>query len=233
MRVLVTRPEPANQDTAARLKAEGHDPILMPLLRFEVIAQPLPDLAGFTAIALTSANAVKALEQREDLPHLTHLQVFAVGGKTSSAAKSAGFEKIKNAQGTVAELAEMIINRGPGRLFYPAAMHRARDLEALLETGKTRVHTLDVYQMKMLEAVDLPIVTEAVDCVSFYSQRTARAFIKLSRKPLADAYLCLSENVAAPLRRAGLENIHVADAPNQDAMMKALLPLAPNQTNSD
>ena len=40
MRLLVTRPEPDNERTAAALREKGHDVLLAPMLRIE----PVPDV---------------------------------------------------------------------------------------------------------------------------------------------------------------------------------------------
>ena len=60
MRLLLTRPEPDAQRTAAALRAQGHDVIIAPLLRIE----PAPDAeigtGPWAAILITSANAAPA-----------------------------------------------------------------------------------------------------------------------------------------------------------------------------
>ena len=38
MRLLVTRPEPDNERTAAALRAQGHEVLLAPLLHIEAVA---------------------------------------------------------------------------------------------------------------------------------------------------------------------------------------------------
>ena len=38
MRLLITRPEPDNERTAAVLRAQGHDVLLAPLLHIESVA---------------------------------------------------------------------------------------------------------------------------------------------------------------------------------------------------
>ena len=46
MAVLVTRPEPDNEATAAALRAKGLEVLLSPVLRFEAVAFEIdPDLA--------------------------------------------------------------------------------------------------------------------------------------------------------------------------------------------
>ena len=58
-RLLVLRPEPGASATAGRARTLGLDPVLMPLFEIEPIAWTAPDPAGFDALLLTSANAVR------------------------------------------------------------------------------------------------------------------------------------------------------------------------------
>src|SRR5262245_8307399 len=89
MRVLVTRPEPDGERTAAKLRALGHDVMLAPLLRVETVDA---DLDGtWDAVALTSMNAVRAVAGRPGLERVLACPVFAVGGRTADAAFAQGF----------------------------------------------------------------------------------------------------------------------------------------------
>ena len=56
MRLLVTRPEPDGERTAAKLRARGHEVMLAPLLRIETVDADLDGV--WHAVAVTSANAL-------------------------------------------------------------------------------------------------------------------------------------------------------------------------------
>src|SRR5712672_914868 len=96
MRLLVTRPEPAGARTAARLRALGHDVILMPVLRVELVPNPELGDGPFGALILTSANAVQALAQHRRLSELQILPAYAVGRRTAEAARAHGFAPISS-----------------------------------------------------------------------------------------------------------------------------------------
>src|SRR5258706_13702250 len=106
MRLLVTRPEPAAARTAARLRACGHDVILMSVLQIEFVSDP--DLGGgsFDALVLTSANAVQALARHKRLGDLQTLPVYTVGRRTAEAARALGFAPI-SADGNQHDLAAL------------------------------------------------------------------------------------------------------------------------------
>lgn len=57
-RVLVTRPEPAAAQTAAKLRAAGYEPVLLPLSRTVALSFTVPDEV-FDALTITSANAFR------------------------------------------------------------------------------------------------------------------------------------------------------------------------------
>ncbi len=66
MAVLVTRPHPDDEATAAGLRARGFEVLLAPMLRFEPVAFHDDMDARYGAVIVTSANALRGIE-----PHLT------------------------------------------------------------------------------------------------------------------------------------------------------------------
>ena len=64
MAVLVTRPHPDDEATAAALRARGFDVLQAPVLRFESV--PFRDGmdARYGAVIVTSANALRGIEPR-------------------------------------------------------------------------------------------------------------------------------------------------------------------------
>ena len=61
MRLLVTRPEPNAERTAAVLRARGHDVVAAPILRIETLADAALGHGPWAAILLTSTNAASAI----------------------------------------------------------------------------------------------------------------------------------------------------------------------------
>src|ERR1700754_986907 len=108
MAVLVTRPQPDADATAAALQKKGVGVSLAPMLRFEAV--PFQDDADmrYGAIILTSANALRGIEPQltdpKRLKRLLKLPVFAVGDHTAAAARDAGFAKVISAKSDAAGL---------------------------------------------------------------------------------------------------------------------------------
>lgn len=235
--MLVTRPEPDATDTAGRLAALGIEPVKLPLLRFDVLNTSLPDAKGFAAIAVTSANALRALERRGVLSRYLGLPLHAVGDRTAAAARDLGFTDVRSAAGSFADLVEQLAHaRLAGPVFYPAGREISGDLARSLAPFGKMVITAPVYAMAPAEAVDPSVVTQMregmIGAVLVYSRRTADSFVRLVSPEIAPAVrarlgmLCLSEAVAAPLIDAHFVRIALADHPSEEAMMGLALSFA-------
>jgi uroporphyrinogen-III synthase len=87
-RLLVLRPQPGASATAERARSLGLDPALIPLFEIEPLEWTAADPAGFDALLLTSANAVRF--GGDELKSLLPLPVHAVGAATAEAACEAG-----------------------------------------------------------------------------------------------------------------------------------------------
>ena len=73
MAILVTRPRPDGEATAALLRAKGFTVLLAPMLRFEPVAFHDDPDAHYGAVIVTSANALRAIEAKLEGSHLLKL----------------------------------------------------------------------------------------------------------------------------------------------------------------
>lgn len=242
-KVLVTRPQPDAEDTAARLRALGLEPIVAPLLEMQLRTVELPDASTFAALVLTSANALRALEQQGTLDRYVHLPVFTVGDRTAAHARDAGFENVTSADGGFEDLVTLLTGQQiNGPIFYPVGVHVAHDLADALKPAGLDVQPLPVYDMQPVDAlpdaVAADIESGALSAVLHYSRRTAEIFCRLAAERLAPTarggltMLCLSENVAAPLMENRYPRINLADYPSEEAMMAVALSFARDQIRS-
>lgn len=114
MAILVTRPQPDNEATAASLRVRGFDVLLAPMLRFEPIALPDESDTDYAAVIITSANALRAVESQPAGRRLRDLPLFAVGDRTASAARKAGFGTVISAGGDGADLRDLVVAKVQG-----------------------------------------------------------------------------------------------------------------------
>lgn len=237
VRMLVTRPEPDASETAARLNALDIETVIEPLLIAETLQTTLPDAAGFAALAVTSASALRALHDRGDLPRLLKLPLYAVGDRTAGAARRFGFAEVHSARGNFDDLVGLLARAGiDGPILYPAARHQAGDLGKALAPHGIMVITTPVYAMRPAGALS-PTTRASLDtgdiaAALFYSRRTAETFADLA-SGLGDrarlSVLCLSEAVAEPLVAAHFVRVSLADHPSEEAMMGLALSFARDQ----
>src|SRR3954471_14682097 len=109
MAVLVTRPEPDNETTAAALRAKGLAVLLAPMLRFEPVAFHDDADARYGAVVVTSANALRGIESHLRGHRLLELPLFAVGEHTAAAARTAGFTCVISANGDGTSLRDCVL----------------------------------------------------------------------------------------------------------------------------
>ena len=178
--ILVTRPAPEGEATAALLAARGWTPLLAPMLRIRPVAADLPE--EIAAIALTSGNAIPVLPAR-----LLGVPLFAVGDATAARACAAGFTDIRSAGADAAALADLIAAEAPaGTLLLAVGEGRGERLEeSLAARGRTVVRRA-VYAADPAEALP-PAAADAlragrVAVALFFSAETARVFVRLGRE---------------------------------------------------
>lgn len=235
--MLVTRPEPDAASTAERLRALDLVPVLCPLMECAVLPTSLPDSAGFAALAATSANALRALEERGAIARFRDVPVYAVGERTAAEAKRLGFARVVSAGGSLGELAALLAHALlPGPVFYPVARHQSGDLGRSLAPFGVMVVAARVYEMRPRESLPEFIIealeARTIGAALFYSRRTAEIFVALAKGRLSGnaraalGVLCLSEAVAEPLLAGRFPRAALADYPSEDAMMALVLSFA-------
>jgi len=243
MRMLVTRPEPDVTDTMARLRALDIDALACPLLTFDCLPTSLPEPKGFAGMAVTSANALRALDERGRLEAYRHLPIFTVGDRTADKARDYGCTNVQSAGGAFGDLVDLLAHAGiDGPVFYPAGRNLSGDLAKSLAPFGVMVILAHVYAMNPINALPADIrkaLTDGeIDAALFYSRRTAETFVGLASAGLGrDAHLrlgmlCLSEAVAEPLINAHFVRVSLADYPSEEAMMGLALSFARDQNAS-
>ena len=233
MHLLVTRPEPDGERTAAKLRARGCEVMLAPLLRIENVDA---DLGGaWHAVAVTSINALRAIADNPALKALLASPAYAVGNRTADAALAQGFENVISADGDVNDLARVMkthLSAG-ARVLYLAGDDRSGDLAGDLAAAGVDVTTRVVYRAIALPAFPSDI-REALtagwlDGVLHFSRRSAAAYVdcaaaaQITGPALAPVHYCLSQQVAAPLKAAGACAVRVATAPNETALIGLII----------
>ena len=236
MRLLLTRPEPDAQRTAAALRAQGHDVIAAPVLRIVPAADAQIGAGPWAAILITSANAAHAVAAHARGTPLRALPVFAVGRRSAEAMAAAGFADVTSADGNVTDLARLVAARmqPAAPLLYLAGEDRSGDLAGDLRAHGFAVETVAIY--RTIAASSLPpsaaqALASGIDGVLHFSRRSAEVFVEAARaagvleSALQATHFCLSAPIAAPLALAGAADVRVAERPSE-ALLLALIDAA-------
>jgi uroporphyrinogen-III synthase len=117
----------------------------------------------------------------------------------------------------------------PAKLLYLAGEDRAGDIAGALRRRNFEVELVVVYRFLAAQFLPEPAAAaleSGLDGVLHFSRASAEGFLNAARNSnLLDAALnkpvhfCLSEQVAAPLRKANAARIQVAGQPTQDALL--------------
>jgi uroporphyrinogen-III synthase len=239
MAVLVTRPHPDDETTAAALRERGFEVLRAPMLRFEAVPFGDDEDAEYGAVIVTSANALRAIASKLADSRLLKLPLFAVGEHTATAAREAGFSLVIAANGDASVLRDLVQTsvkskqlKKASTLLYLAGADLARDLAGELGEKGFTVVTHTTY--RMVPETSLPrevcdaFVAHQVEAVLHYSRRSARAFLEAARaggveiSALALPQCCISSAVAAVLRDAGATQVTAAASADENALFEAL-----------
>jgi uroporphyrinogen-III synthase len=239
MAILVTRPHPDDEATAAGLRARGFEVLLAPMLRFQPVAFFVDMDARYDAVIITSANALRGIESHLAGQRLLKLPLFAVGEHSAAAARRVGFSKVISADGDAASLRECVLASvqakeltKAGTLLYLTGADLARDLAG--ELGEHGFSVVTQMTYRMMPVSSLPpeagdaFAAHRIDAVLHYSRRSARAFLEATRtagveiSALAIPQCCISDAVASVVRDAGATQVMVARSPHENALFEVL-----------
>jgi uroporphyrinogen-III synthase len=231
LRILVTRSQRRAADTAGALRARGHEPVIAPLFAMERLADVDPASGPWDGILLTSANGLWGIVSFAHDKKWHGIPVFAIGDATAKAARDMHFADVTSASGNVDDLLNLIAARlqPPAKLLYLAGEERAGDIAGALRGRNFEVELVVVYRFLTAQFLPEPAAAaleSGLDGVLHFSPASAEGFLNAARNSnLLDAALnkpvhfCLSEQVAAPLRKANAARIQIAGQPTQDALL--------------
>lgn len=229
MRLALTRPHDDSERTAAALRTRGHDVLVAPLMQVESVAAAIR--ASWAAVIVTSANAPGAIAAHPARAALIKLPVFAVGRRSADACRQAGFTDVVTAGGDLRDLVRLIVERradAKGPLLYLAGEDRAADL-----IGELAVHGIAAEMAVVYRAATAPYPPELVaalkageiDAVLHFSKRSAENYLAgaiqagIAKQALAVRHLCLSAQIAEPLKAAGADRVAVAAHPDEASLI--------------
>jgi uroporphyrinogen-III synthase len=256
VRVVVTRPRRRAGPLASALRELGADPLLLPVIRIEPVADTadfdyrLRELArgAFDWLVFTSANAVEVCATRMaalGLPRggLKGVNVAAVGASTAAAAEAVGLSvRLVPESATAEKLASDLIQRAdPGAcvLYLRSAIGRD-ELPRALRAAGLDVVDIPVYRTVPeddLEGETLERVRRGeMDVLTFSSPSGVRYFLELfgvDTSVLGDVpVVCAGPVSKQAAKDAGFAVVGIGDGAGAKAMAEAVLELWRTQTRA-
>ena len=207
---MVTRAEAQAGAFEDALRAVGLDVVTVALTRVEAVAGALPERRPGDVIALTSANAARALGDRAALGWLSGAEVVAVGPATAAALRDLGVEPTMiPATATGAGLAEAL---GPGRrVLHPRAVEVLESLREGVEGNGGVYVPAPVYRVVANpEAAAAVAAALPVDVIPLLSPSAARALVALGLDLGAARVVVIGPTTAAACAALGLTVAAVA-----------------------
>lgn len=214
MKLLIVRPQPGADESAARARARGLEPIVAPLFETRPLAWSPPDPARFDAILLTSANAARL--GGEGLELFLALPCYAVGARTAAAARAAGFTDVRTG------------SSDGGALLAMAEQDGARAILHL--GGRDHVPLAKVTHVAVYAAEPSGALPGGLDdaVVLLHSPRAAARFAALAGARGAISVAAISAEAAAAAGD-GWKQVAVAPAPNDEALLELAAKLCQKQ----
>lgn len=210
--LVVIRPQPGNAATCAAARAAGLDPRGYPL--FEVIAQgwAAPDPAGFDALLIGSANALR--HAGPGLAALASLPALVVGEVTAAAARAAGLRVELTGSGGLQGVVDNL-PAGCTRLLRLAGAERTA---LALPPGVTMAERVVYASMALPLPGELAELLRSGAVVALHSAAAARHFAGQCRQRAGIALAALAPRIAAAAGD-GWDAVAVAATPDDHALL--------------
>ena len=213
--ILILRPQPGADQTAAKAVLHGLMPIVAPLFSVRPLDWEAPDPAGFDAVMLTSANAAR--QAGDGLASFRGLPCYALGEATATAARDGGFRDIRIGPSDGTALLEMMDMNGVQSAFHPCGRDR-RELGA----SDVRLTDIPVYAAEPVRRLP-PEATAALREGAFvllHSPRAAALFAELYEGDRAFVDIAAISAAAANAAGQGWRSVAVAPQPRDQALLE-------------
>lgn len=172
--VLILRPQPGADATAAQARALGLEPVVAPLFSVRPVGWEPPEPSHYDAVMMTSANAAR--HAGSALAAFLHLPCYAVGEVTAAAAADAGFAQVVSGPSDAKALVERMADDGIGRALHLCGADRIQGHDERIGIEERVVYAVDAASALSARARE---AIEAGALVLLHSPRAAAVFAAL------------------------------------------------------
>lgn len=211
--VLILRPQPGADSTAAAARQRGLEPVVAPIFTVRRLTWS-PPAGPFDAVMLTSANAAR--QGGGGLTPYLSLPCFAVGGATAAAARAAGFVDVRTGPADGSALLGEIAGAGVRSVFHPSGRDRLQLAHPDLEIVDVPVYASE--PVKALPAQASTALGRGA-LVLLHSPRAAALFAALAASRDTVRVAAISAATAAAAS-GGWALVGVAARPRDEALLE-------------
>jgi uroporphyrinogen-III synthase len=225
---LIIRPLEDSLPLAKDLDSKGIPSYLCPLYRPCFL--PIPPLKNPQALILTSKNALRALENREDVKKIP---LYAVGDQTAQLAQDRGFSKVISASGTSQELIQCILQRAHpknGILWHLSGQIVKGNIVETLNRNGFEAQRSIVYRIEdaknFPEALLSHLQNQRITHILFFSSHTTLLFVNLlkmyglEKSACHMRAICLSQAAAFKASLLVWKEIWISSKPTVKSMIE-------------
>ncbi len=227
LRVLLIRPLVDALPLAKILQSKRIDSLLYPL--FEPHFFSLPLLKTPQALIITSKNALRAIETKEELKKIP---LYGVGDQTATLAQRLGFSNVLSASGRTQELIDLVLRHThpkKGILCHLSGEVMKGNIVKELRAKGFEAERHIVYRIQeaknFSETLLFDLQNKKISHVMFFSPHTTTIFVNLINKNAFERIVsrmtavCLSHEVAEKARSLGWQKIWISPQPAAQNMM--------------
>jgi uroporphyrinogen-III synthase len=193
-RIVLTRALHQNNKFIELLKQHGAIPIPFPTIEIHPIEDTtLIDVAiqsiyTFDYLIFTSSNAVEIFHNR--FKHLTgsfvlpnKLKIIAVGKSTASVLSSNGINNTKVPEEFMAmKIPDILGDVSQSKILIPCSALAKDELAENLELIGAEVHYIKIYENRTPEIIDVSVLDNHIDYITFTSPSTVDGWLKIIKK---------------------------------------------------
>jgi uroporphyrinogen-III synthase len=219
VKLLIIRPQPGADASAARARSAGFEPVTVPFFEIRARRWTVPDPSQFDAMLVSSANAIR--HGGPGLAALYSLPVHTVGLQSAAVASDAGMNVISTGESGVEAALAAAAAAGHDRLLWLAGEDR---MKLAVPIGM-QVDAMAIYASQPLE-LDEAAHDSIAECqlVALHSARAATAFAEYAEQHCTGRKRFMLAALSPAIAQAagtGWSGIAIAASPEDRELLSA------------
>ena len=230
--ILITRPEKDAEILGMELNRIGFDTVIYPILKLVDLNSKLPNISDFLYIIISSKNGVRVFANKYDERDIC---LYVIGEGSAEEAYKQGFNNVIIGGKDAADLCKKIkseLGTNSGKFLYISAVDQSYDITSELRDYGYNIEKLVLYEVIAKSNLDEGLLNNIedgiIDCVLFFSPRSAAIFSSLIKKAGKGDIVkevrafCISRSIAKKANELKWKMVYVSAEPNKRSLIELL-----------